>query len=136
MAFLLWKNTVVLQHGWTNGEFFYLKKKSNISWEWCLKHLLQKPVRIRNHRSGNSTGRVLAVERGFPGLVESQREPRPRGSRHAVCMGWQFQKWSLFRVNWQEKGRRHGETVRKSIFEYKTRPESRGFRKWGRESGF
>ena len=26
-------------------------------------------------------------------------------------------------------GRRHGETVRKAIFEYRTRPEARGFRK-------
>lgn len=79
MAYLFWKNTVVLQQGWPNGEFFDLKKKSNISWEWRLKRLLQKSVRIRNHQSRNSAGRglVVKVERGFLGLVESQRERGP-----------------------------------------------------------
>lgn len=106
MAFLFWKNTVVLQQGWTNGEFFNFLKKSNISWQWRLKHLLQKSVTIRHNQSRNSTGRglVVKVERGFPGLVESQQGPGPRGSRHAVCSGWRFQKWSLFRVNGQGWG--------------------------------
>ena len=62
---------------WMNQWWIFLfKKKSNINWAWCLKHLLQKPVRIRNHWV-----RIAQEEcwswRGFPGLVESQREPGP-----------------------------------------------------------